>query len=78
MVEFMKKAMDWILDKETDAAKNNHEKPTEIDKQIKSIDARRAKLKNDYEEEDAEFGHILDRLHFIKAQSLKYYNNKND
>ena len=71
MVEFIKKAMDWILEKEADAARNCHAKPEEVDKQIHMIEERRDSLKKSYEENIAEFEHILNKLHSIKAASLK-------
>lgn len=76
MVEFIKKAMDWVLEKEAQAAKNCHADPEDIEKQIKALEDKREKLKNKFEEEDAAFGHILDKLHFIKAESLKCQSDK--
>jgi len=76
MVEFMKKAMDWVLEKEADAAKNCHASPEEIEKQIKSLEEKRGKLRQKFQEEDAEFGHILDKLHLIKGEALKCHNKK--
>ena len=76
MVEFIKKAMDWVLEKESDAAKNCHATPEDIEKQIKSLEEKRMKFKKKFEEEDAEFGHILNKLHFIKAASLKCHTDK--
>lgn len=71
MMEFVKKAMDWVLEKEADAAKNCHATPEEIDKQIKQLEEKREKLREKFQDEDAEFAHVLDKLHFIKAQALK-------
>jgi hypothetical protein len=76
MLEFMKKAMNWALEKEADAAKNCHADPEVIDKQIKAVEEKREKLKKRFKEDDAEFGHILDKLHFIKAASLKCNTDK--
>ena len=41
MVEFMKKAMDWVLEKEDDAAKNCHIAPEDAEKQIKIMEEKR-------------------------------------
>jgi len=71
MVEFMKKAMDWVLEKEADAAKNCHAKPEDIEKQIIMIQKKKEALEKQYEENITELGHILDKLHFIKAENLK-------
>ena len=71
MMEFMKKAMDWVLDKEREAAKNCHASPEDIDKQIKMMEEKKAMLETKYKEEMKEMEHILNRLHSIKAESLK-------
>jgi len=76
MVEFLKKAMDWVLEKEAEAAKNCHADPEDIEKQIKALEEKREKLRKKCKEEDAEFGHILNKLHFIKAQSLQCHTDK--
>ena len=46
MVEFMKKAMDWVLEKEADAAKNCHAKPEDIEKQIIMIQKKKHSKNN--------------------------------
>lgn len=71
MMDFLKKAMDWALEKEAEAAKGCHADPKDIDKQIEMIEAKREALKKRYEEEDAEFAHILTKLKLIKAESMK-------
>ena len=67
----MKKAMDWVLDKEREAAKNCHASPEDIDKQIKKMEEKKAMLETKNKEEIKEMEHILNRLHSIKAESLK-------
>jgi len=67
----MKKAMDWVLEKEADAAKNCHAKPEDIEKQITMIEKKKEALEKQYKENIAELEHILNKLHFIKAESLK-------
>lgn len=47
MMEFMKKAMDWALEKEVNAAKNCHAKPEDIEKQITMIEKKKRNLKKD-------------------------------
>ena len=71
MMEFMKKAMDWILEKEKEAAKDCHASPEDIEKQIKMIEEKKADLEKKYKDDMDEFEHILNRLHSIKAASLK-------
>ncbi len=71
MMEFMKKAMDWVLEKEQDAAKNCHAEPKDIEKQIRMIEEKKETLEKRCKEDIGELEHILNRLHSIKAQSLK-------
>jgi hypothetical protein len=37
MLEFMKKSMDWVLEKEAKVAKGCYAAPNDIDKQIKMV-----------------------------------------
>jgi len=71
MVEFLKKAMDWVLEKEAKAAKKCVVNPTDVQKQIDLIEKKRVQLRKKFEEEDAEFGHVLSRLSLIKANANK-------
>jgi len=71
MVEFLKKAMDWVLEKEQDAANNCKINQEDLDKQITYVEEKRDKLKKEYEDNISEMEHILNRLHAIKAKSLK-------
>ncbi len=71
MVEFFKKAMDWVLQKEQEAARNCKIDIADVDKQIEYVESKRDKLKKECEENLSEFEHILNRLHAIKAAELK-------
>ena len=71
MVEFMKKAMDWVLEKEADAARDCHAKPEDIDKQIEMIEKKKEALTKQYNDNMGELEHVLNKLHTIKAASLK-------
>ncbi len=71
MVEFMKKAMDWVLEKEADAARDCHAKPEDIDKQIEMIEKKKEALTKQYNDNMGELEHVLNKLHTIKAVSLK-------
>lgn len=71
MVEFFKKAMDWVLEKERDAAKNCKIDLADVDRQIQYVEEKRDKLKKECEENMSEFEHILNRLHGIKASASK-------
>jgi len=76
MVEFMKKAMDWVLEKEADAAKNCHARPEDIDKQIEMIEKKKEALTKQYNDNTGELEHVLNKLHYIKAESLKCQRTK--
>jgi len=69
MVGFLKTAMDWVLEKEQEAAKKCVVNTKDIQKQIGILEAKRAQLRKKFEEEDAEFGHILSRLSVIQANA---------
>jgi len=71
MANFLEKIMDWALAKEEELAKGCALNIEDIEKQIKAVEEKREALRKKFEEEDAQFGHILDKLHFIKAQALK-------
>ena len=71
MVEFLKRATDWVLEKEDEAAKNCVVNVKDVEKQIEILETKRADLHKKFEEEDAEFGHVLSRLSLIKANASK-------
>ncbi len=68
MVEFLKKATEWVLDKEEEAAKKCRIDLEDLQKQIDLIKSRRDALKIECEENIAELEHILRRLEVIKAK----------
>ena len=76
MVEFFKKAMDWILEKEQDAANNCNVDINDVDKQIAYIEEKRDKLKQQCDDNMHEFEHILNRLHSVKTLAQKCDINK--
>jgi len=69
VVEFLKTAMDWVLEKEQEAAKKCVVNSKDVEKQIDILEAKRAELRKKFEEEDVEFGHVLSRLSVIKANA---------
>lgn len=71
MLSFFKNMMDWVLEKEREAAKNCKIDLNDVDKQIKAVEEKRDKLKAECEENLQEFNHILNRLHGIKAAAAK-------
>ena len=67
MVEFLKKATEWVLDKEEQAAKNCRIDLADVQKQIDLIVEKRRKLKEECDANLKELDHILERLEKIKA-----------
>jgi len=68
-MDFFKKAMDWVLEKEQEAARDCHVSPEDVQKQVDILEAKRASLRKKFEDDDAEFAHILSRLSLIKANA---------
>ena len=68
MMEFLKKATEWVLDKEEQAAQNCRIDLEDVQKQINLILNKREKLQKECEENLAELDHILKRLEAIKAK----------
>ncbi len=68
MMEFLKKATEWVLDKEEAAAKACRIDLEDLQKQIELIQSRKEALKQECEENLAELDHILHRLEVIKAK----------
>jgi len=74
MVEFLKNAMDWALEKEDEVAKNCNLKPEDVEKQIDALEKKREELRKRFEDQDAEFAHILSKLSIIKAHTTRCEN----
>ncbi len=68
MMEFLKKATEWVLDKEEEAAKRCKIDLEDLQKQIDLIKSKRDALKKECEENLGELEHILRRLEVIKAK----------
>ena len=71
MIEFIKKATDWILEKEQEAANNCNIDLNDVEKQIAYIKEKKEKLRSDCNKNISEMEHILNRLHTIKANTMK-------
>ncbi|OQX73296.1 MAG: hypothetical protein B6D59_06090 [Campylobacteraceae bacterium 4484_4] len=71
MVEFLKKATEWVLQKEQEAASHCKIDIEDVEKQITYVEEKRERLKKECEENLSELEHILNRLHAIKAAGLK-------
>ncbi len=75
-MSFIEKITEWALDKEEQLAKNCELDIKDIENQIQTLEEKRKKLREKFEAEDAEFGHLLDKLHFIKSEALKCQSKK--
>ncbi len=69
MHEFMKSALEWVLDKEEKAARNCAVSDADIDKQIKMLEAKKAKYERECNDMLHEFEHLITRLNAIKGKS---------
>ncbi len=78
MLAFFKNAMDWVLEKERDAANNCSIDTGDVEKQIRYVEQKRDRIKEECEENLREFEHILNRLHAIRASAMTCDNDKNN
>ncbi len=74
MIEFMNKAMDWVLEKEEVASKNGNISLVDVDKQLENINSKKDALTKQYEENIAQLDHVIDRLKVIKSNANKFTN----
>ncbi|RUM71789.1 MAG: hypothetical protein DSZ10_06085 [Sulfurovum sp.] len=68
---FLKKMMEWALEKEEAAAKNCHASAEEISEQIRKVLLKKKEIEGQCKEQTKEMEHILDKLHWIKAEAIK-------
>jgi hypothetical protein len=66
MMEFLKRATEWILDKEEEMANNCRIDINDIQKQITMITIKRDTLEKECKENLSELDHILKKLETIK------------
>ncbi len=68
---FLKKMMEWVLEKEEAAAKQCHASPDEISEQIRKMLLKKKEIQEQCQEQTKELEHILDKLHWIKAEAIR-------
>jgi len=68
---FLKKMMEWVLEKEEEAAKQCHASPDEISEQIRKMLLKKKEIQEQCQEQTKELEHILDKLHWIKAEAIR-------
>jgi hypothetical protein len=68
---FLQKMMEWALEKEEAAARNCHASPEDISEQIRKVLLKKKEIEEQCKEQSKELEHILDKLHWIKAEAIK-------
>lgn len=71
MLDFIKAITNWAIKKEEELAKECAISVCDIDEQIAKVKAKKEELIKKCKEEQSEIEHLLDRLHFIKAEAMK-------
>lgn len=71
MIEFINKAMDWVLQKEQDAANECSVKVEDVQKQLDKMEEKKSELETKYKDEIKEINHIISRLTLIKASATR-------
>jgi septal ring factor EnvC (AmiA/AmiB activator) len=71
MVEFLKKATEWILEREAELARKCAIDLEDLEKQIARVEEKKAALERECRENQAELERILTRLKWIKAEELQ-------
>ena len=75
-MSFIEKITEWALDKEEQLAKNCAISVCDIDEQIAKVKEKKQELQKKYEEEIKELEHLIEKLHFIRAEALKCEDKK--
>ena len=71
MVEFMNKAMNWVLQKEQEAANHCYIKSEDVQKQLDTMQQKKEELQARYEQDVKDLDHIISRLTLIKASASR-------
>jgi len=71
MVEFLKKATEWMLEREADLAKKCAIDLNDVEKQIAKVQEKKEALERECRENQEELEKILTRLKWIRAEELK-------
>jgi len=71
MVEFLKKATEWMLDREAELAKKCAIDLEDLEKQIARVQEKKEALERECRENREELEKILTRLKWIKLEELK-------
>jgi predicted ribosome quality control (RQC) complex YloA/Tae2 family protein len=71
MVEFLKKATEWMLDREAELAKKCAIDLEDLEKQIAKVEEKKKALERECRENQEELEKILTKLRWIKMEELK-------
>ena len=71
MVEFLKKATEWMLDREAELAKKCAVDLNDVEKQIAKVEEKKEALERECRENREELEKILTRLRWIRTEELK-------
>lgn len=77
MQNYIKKVMDWMLDKEMEAADYCKIKKEDVDNQIKEVEEKIQELEQRYQQDKSQLEDVLSRLKVIRshAESCKEQND---
>ena len=76
MGNFLKKVIDWAIEKEESLANNCAVPMDELEKQIKKVQEQKQKVQNEYEKAIDELDDVLKRLEKIKNTEILRCNKK--
>jgi predicted ribosome quality control (RQC) complex YloA/Tae2 family protein len=71
MVEFLKKATEWMLEREAELAKKCAIDLEDLEKQIAKVEEKKKALERECQENQAELEKVLTKLKWIKMEELK-------
>jgi seryl-tRNA synthetase len=78
MVEFLRKATEWLLEREAELAKKCAIDLKDVEKQIARVEEKKEALERECRENQAELDKILTRLKWIRAEELKCRSDRQD
>ena len=78
MREFLKKAAQWLLEREEELAKKCAINLEDIDRQIRTMEEKKEELQRQCRENLDEMERIIVKLRWIKAEEMKRCEAEND
>lgn len=68
---YLAKLKEWLLEKEEEMAKNCYISADEVESEIRKLLLKIKETKEQCKDEKRELEHLLDKLHWIKAEAIK-------